>query len=199
MFYYLEGNVSILENSIAVIDAGGVGFLVNVTMNTLGKLQTGKKARLYTSVVIREDAFDIYGFYDQAEKRCFELLTSVSGVGPKAAQSVLSALTPEGFAMAVISENEKAITAAQGVGKRIAQRIILELKDKMAKENIGMPAGSGTVAAPGAKGDRTAEAVAALTVLGYSGPEINAALRGVSTENMTTEEIIKYVLKSSLR
>ena len=140
MFYYLEGTVTVLSEGVAVIDVGGAGYFVNVSLYTLSKLEMGKRARLYTHVIIREDAFDIYGFSDMSEKRSFELLLSVSGVGPKAAQSILSSNSPESFAMAVISENEKALTAAPGIGKRIAQRIILELKDKIAKENTTLAA-----------------------------------------------------------
>lgn len=201
MFYYLEGTVSVIEEGIAVIDVGGAGYLVNVSLNTLSKLEMGKRARLYTHVIVREDAFDIYGFSEMAEKRSFELLIGVSGVGPKAAQSILSSVTPEGLAMAVISENEKALTAAPGIGKRIAQRVILELKDKLSKESIGMPTGpdKGFVPQNQPVGRTLGDAVAALTVLGYSQQEITAALKGANTDSMTTEDIIKFVLKSSMK
>ncbi len=201
MFYYLEGTVTVIEEGVAVIDVGGAGYLVNVSLNTLAKLDMGKRARLYTHVIVREDAFDIYGFCDTSEKRSFELLLGVSGVGPKAAQSILSCVTPEGLAMAVVSENEKALTAAPGIGKRIAQRVILELKDKIAKESAGMPVlpDKFSVSQPAAAGRAVSDAFAALTVLGYSQQEITSALKGADTESMTTEEIIKYVLKSSIK
>ncbi|MBQ1768193.1 MAG: Holliday junction branch migration protein RuvA, partial [Oscillospiraceae bacterium] len=156
---------------------------------------------LYTHVIIREDAFDIYGFSDMSEKRSFELLLSVSGVGPKAAQSILSSNSPESFAMAVISENEKALTAAPGIGKRIAQRIILELKDKIAKENTTLAASPdiGFIPKETGAGKAAADAMAALNVLGYSQQEISSALKGANIESMTTEEIIKFVLKSSVK
>lgn len=199
MFYYIEGNISVIDNGIAVVDAGGVGFLVNTTVNTISRLEIGKKARLYICESVREDAFDLYGFYDLAEKRSYELLTSVSGVGPKAALSILSTVTPEGLTMAVLSEDDKALTRAPGVGKRIAQRIILELKDKISKESATFSKDA-TFTVPvqqGGSGKALAEAVAALTVLGYSQNEINIALRGADAENMTVEELIRYVLKNS--
>ena len=200
MFYYLEGTVSIVDAGIAVLDIGGVGYCCYTTANTLSYLETGKKARLYTYCNVKEDAFDIYGFHDLSEKRCFELLLSVSGVGPKAALSILSSSTPEYLAMAIINENEAVLTSAPGIGKRIAQRIILERKDKVAKENTALkaagyvPAGGGT--APGSK---LADATAALTVLGYSQQEITMAVRTADVEQMSVEEIIRYVLKNSLK
>ena len=199
MFYYIEGNVSIIEQGLAVIDAGGVGYCCYTTLNTLSHLETGKRARLYTYCNVKEDAFDIYGFYDQAEKRCFEMLISVSGVGPKAALSILSSSTPESFAMAVISDDERALTVAPGIGKRIAQRIILELKDKVAKEN---PVLSDIGSAPqktGVSGQKISEAGAALAVLGYSNAEIAAALNSIDTDALTVEEIIRQVLKGSVK
>ena len=201
MFYYLEGTVTVLSEGVAVIDVGGAGYFVNVSLYPLSKLEMGKRARLYTHVIIREDAFDIYGFSDMSERRSFELLLSVSGVGPKAAQSILSSNSPESFAMAVISENEKALTAAPGIGKRIAQRIILELKDKIAKENTTLAASPdiGFIPKETGAGKAAADAMAALNVLGYSQQEISSALKGANIESMTTEEIIKFVLKSSVK
>lgn len=201
MFYYIEGNVAIIDQNVAVIDVGGVGYLCNTSLYTISHLEIGKKARLYTYCNIREDAFDIFGFYDLAEKRCFELLLSVSGVGPKAAIAILSANSPDGFVMAILSENEKALTAAAGVGKRIAQRIILELKDKVSQESVSLSdsKSGGFVPVSTVGGKSTADAAAALAVLGYSPGEITAALKGTDVENMTTEEIIRYVLKNSVK
>ena len=199
MFYYLEGFVSEIDSGAVCIDAGGIGFLCYTSMNTISHLEKGKKSRLYTYCYVKEDAFDIYGFYDKNEKRIFELLIGVSGVGPKAAMAILSVASPEDIAMAIISEDEKILTRASGVGKRIAQRIILELKDKIAKETPTVK--SGTVMPVGAvlPGNRVSEASAALAVLGYTPAEVTAAMRQIDAENMTTEEIIKAVLKSSLR
>ena len=204
MFYYIEGAVAALDKNLAVIDAGGVAFAVNTTVNTLTRLRAGEKARLYTYLNVGENAMDLYGFYDLSEKRCFELLLGVPGVGPKAALSVLSVCTPESLAMAVVTENEKMLTAAPGVGKRGAQRIILELRDKIAKE---LPAaGSGSAAAPaspaavaGVPGKKLNDITGALTVLGYAPQEITAALHGLDLESMSVEEAVKAVLKGSVK
>lgn len=202
MFYYIEGKVAALDKNLAVIDAGGVAFAVNTTVNTLTRLRAGERARLYTYLNVAENAMDLYGFYDLSEKRCFELLLGVSGVGPKAALSVLSVCTPESLALAVVTENEKMLTAAPGVGKRGAQRIILELRDKIAKE---MPAAAPASSAPapaisaGVPGKKLADITAALAVLGYAPQEITAALHGLDLESMSVEEAIKVVLKGSVK
>ena len=201
VFYYLEGNVSILGQNLAVIDIGGVGYACMTTMNTLSHLESGKKARLFTYCNIKEDAFDIYGFYDLSEKRCFEQLLGVSGVGPKAALSILSASTPESLAMAIVGDDESALTVAPGVGKKLAQRIILELRDKVSKEATALKA-SGFVAPSGDVGQpagKQRDAAAALGVLGYSPSEISAAMRGLDLNEMSVEEIIKEVLKNSVK
>ena len=200
MFYYLEGNITVIDGASAVLDASGVGFLCHVTTNTLSRLENGKRAKLYTYCNIKEDAFDIYGFYDIREKRCFELLLSVSGVGPKGALSILSSVTPENLALAIATENDKALTAAPGIGKRIAQRIILELKDKLAAGDIADT--SAPLELPAAQNDLSSaagEAAEALLVLGYSRQEIAAAMRKINTEGLTVEEIIREVLKTSLK
>jgi len=200
MFYYIEGTVSVIENGLAVLDVSGVGYLCYTTMNTLSHLETGRRVRLYTYCHIKEDAFDIYGFFDVNEKRCFEMLLGVSGVGPKAALAILSANTPEGLAMAVLAEDERSLTAAQGVGKRLAQRVILELRDKISKEHIAPPQTGGLPGkTAGDAGGRTSEAAAGLAVLGYTQSEISAALRGLDTSSMTVEEIIRTVLKNSIK
>lgn len=200
MFYYLEGTITIIEQGIAVVDIGGVGYGCFTSMNTLSHLEAGKKARLYTFCNIKEDAFDIYGFYDMREKRFFEQLLSVSGVGPKAALSILSSGTPESLAIAIINDDERALTMAPGVGKKLAQRVILELKDKIAKESAGLKSSGFVPAAQnvGTSGSKLADAQAALAVLGYSAAEITAALRGMELEALTVEEIIRDVLKNSL-
>ena len=201
MFYYLEGIVAIIGQNLAVIDVGGAGYACMTTLGTLSRLETGKKSRLYTYCNIREDAFDIYGFFDLSEKRCFEHLLGVSGVGPKAALSILSANTPESLALAVISDDEAALTAAPGVGKKLAARIILELKDKVSKEtdslkNSGYAAPRGDAGQPGQK---QRDAASALAVLGYSQGEISAAMRGIDISSLSVEEIIREVLKNSVK
>ena len=200
MFYYLEGVTAIIESNLAVIDVGGAGYACHTTMNTLSHMETGKKARLYTYCNIREDAFDIFGFYDLREKRFFEQLLTVSGIGPKAALSILSSGTPETLALAIVTGDEKALTLAPGIGKKIAQRVILELKDKIAKDSA-VPAGGGftpAIHAAGMPGSKVSDAASALVVLGYSQSEISAAMRGVDTDSLSVEEIIRDVLKNSL-
>ena len=201
MFYYLEGIVAITGQNLAVIDINGAGYACMTTLNTLSRLETGKKARLYTYCNVKEDAFDIYAFYDVSEKRCFELLIGVSGVGPKAALSILSACTPESLALAIISDDETALTIAQGVGKKLAQRIILELKDKVSKETAALKAGgySPPRDSAGQPGAKQRDAAAALAVLGYSQSEISSAMRGIEIETLTVEEIIREVLKNSVK
>ena len=195
MFYHLAGTVSDIDINLAVVDCGGVGYAVNTTVNTLSKIKLNEKAKLYISEYIKEDSFELYGFATLSEKRCFDMLLTVSGIGPKAAQAILSAATPEGLAIAIMNGDEKAITVAQGVGKKIAQRVILELKDKVSKEM-----GSSSVELPvihsPADGDSRNEAVAALMVLGYSTPEINSALKGMDISGMSTEQIVKIALKN---
>ena len=201
MFYYLEGVITVIGLNLAVVDAGGVGYACMTTLNTLSRLETGKKARLYTYCYIREDAFDLYGFYDISEKRCFEQLIGVSGVGPKAALSILSSATPESLALAIVSDDETALTIAPGIGKKLAQRIILELKDKVSKDTAALKS-AGYVPpgdAPGQQGSKQRDAAAALAVLGYSQGEISAAMRTIDISQLSVEEIIKEVLKNSVK
>ena len=199
MFYYLDGMVTIIEPNLAVVDCGGVGYACKATARTLSFLEVGKKARLYTYCHIKEDIFDIYAFHDMGEKRCFEMLLSVSGVGPKAALAILSACSAEEIAMAVINNDDKTLTRAQGVGKKLAQRIVLELKDKMSKEAGDMKMSGGFVPQAGVTGSVVSDASAALAVLGFTQGEISAAMRHIDTDNMTTEEIIKAVLKNTMK
>ena len=195
MFYYLGGMVSDIDISLVVIDCGGVGYAVNTTAKTLSRLKAKEKAKLDISEYIKEDCFDLYGFATLSERRCFEMLLTVSGIGPKAAQAILSTSTPEALAMAIMNGDEKAITVAQGVGKKIAQRVILELKDKVSKEANVVAAEMPAVLTP-ADGDSRSDAVAALMVLGYSAPEINGVLRRMDVSGMTTEQIVKIALKN---
>jgi len=201
MFYYLEGTVALISQNLAVIDIGGAGYACMTTLNTLSRLETGKKAKLFTYCNVKEDAFDIYGFYGISEKRAFEQLLSVSGVGPKVALAILSSASPESLALAIIGDDETTLTLAPGVGKKLAQRIILELKDKVSKEMPALKA-SGFVPqsdSAGQSGSKQRDAAAALTVLGYSQGEITAAMRTIDIDALTVEEIIREVLKSSIK
>ena len=193
MLYYVSGKVTVLEPGLAVIDCGGVGYGCRVTAYTAAQLKLDKAARLYITESIREDAFDLYGFISREEQRCYELLTSVSGVGPKAAMSILAS-GPQNFTLAVMTGDEKLLTAAQGVGKKLAQRIILELKDKMGG-TTELDFSGGPVAAAPAQSGGIALAQAALQELGYSPAEIAAALKGADPK-ASTEELVRYALRA---
>ena len=193
MIYYVSGPVTVLEPGLAVVDCGGVGYGCRVTAYTAGQLKLNQPARLYITESIREDAFDLYGFVSREEQHCYELLTSVNGVGPKAAMSILAA-GPQNFTLAVMTGNDKMLTAAQGVGKKIAQRIILELKDKIGGSSAELDFSAGPAAAPVQAGNAAALAHAALQELGYSAAEINVALKGVDPK-ATTEEMVRYALR----
>ena len=193
MLYYVSGQVALLEPGLAVIDCGGVGYGCRVTAYTAAQLKLNQPAKLFITESIREDAYDIYGFIDREEQKCYDLLTSVNGVGPKAALAILSA-GPQNFTLAVMTGDEKLLTAAQGVGKKIAQRIILELKDKMGGSNTTIDFSSPVSVAP-AGGNNVALANAALQELGYSPAEITAALKGVDP-NASTEEMVRHALRA---
>ena len=199
MFYYLKGTAAHLGPNLAVIDCGGVGYACRTTTYTLSSLSVGKEAKLFTHLNVREDAMELYGFISENERNCFQLLIGVSGVGPKAALSILSATTPEGLATSIITGNEKALTVAPGIGKKIAQRVILELKDKLAggqlptEESYG---GTGVTVIPQ---DKASEASAALAVLGYGPAEISMALKGLDLEKLTLEEVVRQALRKMVK
>ena len=195
MLYYVSGPVTILEPGMAVIDCAGVGYGCRITAYTASQLKLNQSARLYITESIREDAFDLYGFISREEQRCYELLTSVNGVGPKAAMAILSSGGPQNFTLAVMTGDEKMLTAAQGVGKKIAQRIILELKDKLGGSSVELDFSTGPVSASVQTGGNAALAHAALQELGYSAAEINVALKGVDP-NATTEEMVRHALRA---
>ena len=195
MLYYVSGPVTVLEPGLAVVDCHGVGYGCRVTAYTAAQLKLGKEAKLFITESIREDAFDLYGFISREEQRCYELLTSVNGVGPKAAMAILAA-GPQNFTLAVMTGDEKLLTAAQGVGKKIAQRIILELKDKIGGGSMELDfSGGPAVTAAPAAGNNSAMANAALQELGYSPAQIATALKGVDP-NASTEEMIRYALRA---
>lgn len=200
MFYYLNGTVARVEPYLAVIDCGGVGYACRTTNYTVSKLSVGKAAKLYTYLYVREEIFELYGFSSESELGCFRMLIGVSGVGPKAALAILSSNSPEGLAMAIVSDNEKALTSAPGIGKKIAQRIILELKDKLAKGQL--TTGGGETFAGGVTiipENKASEASAALAVLGYSQSEIAVALKGIDLDGMSLESVIKQALKKMVK
>ena len=201
MLYHIEGKITELEPGLAVLDCGGIGFALNVTTNTLSALRLGEKTKLFVSEAIGESNFDLYGFETKSERRCFEMLLAVSGIGPKAALSILSHNSPEGLALAIMSGDEKALTVAPGIGKKIAQRVILELKDKVSKEmgasESVLPSFRPSAAA--ASGGAVNDALTGLGVLGYSSAEIAPVLKTLDTEGMSAEQIIKAVLKQMVK
>ncbi len=199
MFYYVEGTVAEILPYLAVIDCGGVGYACKTTNNTLAALKKGQKGKLYTYLNVGEDIFDLYGFATQNELNSFKMLLSVSGVGPKAALAILSVGTPESLAMAIVTGDEKTLTMAPGIGKRIAQRIILELKDKIAKEQPAFTVPTGSASVSAVYTDKAGEAAAALAVLGYSAQEAAAAIKGLDVANLSLEEIIRQSLKRMVK
>ena len=198
MFYYLDGTVAEILPGLAVIDCGGVGYACATTNYTISRLKKGERAKLFTYLHVREEIFELFGFSSQQELSSFKMLIGVSGVGPKAALAILSSTTPNNLALSIVTGDEKALTAAPGIGKKIAQRIILELKDKLAKEQTSFSSDGPVpvIAAGGAS--KAGEASAALAVLGYGTPEIAAALKGVDMEQ-PLEEIIRQALKKMVR
>ena len=202
MFYYLKGTVAEIGQSSLVLDVNGIGFFINTSLKTLSSVRTSAPARLYISESIGESNFDLYGFADLQEKRFFELLISVSGVGPKAAISLLSSLNTDTLVMAIINDDAKALTTAPGIGKKIAQRIILELRDKLGAEVPSMAAavsssGEGNTANLSA-GTAVSDAIAALSVLGYSTAEITPIIKNGHWTGMEADQIIRLVLKNMI-
>ena len=193
MFYYLDGTVAEILPYLAVIDCGGVGYACKTTNTTLAQLKKGQRGKLYTYLDVGENAFGLYGFATANELNSFKLLIGVSGVGPKAA--------PESLAMAIVTGDEKSLTAAPGVGKKIAQRIILELKDKMARESAatGLDFSGGAAVSVPAFTNKATEAAQALAVLGYTSAEVAQALKGVDVETLSLEEIIRQCLKKMVK
>ncbi len=198
MFYYLNGTITHILPYLAVIDCNGVGFACHTTNRTLSSLTVGSTAKIYTYLYVREEVFELYGFSTESELNCFQMLISVSGVGPKAALAILSSNSPESLTLAIVSDNEKALMSAPGIGKKIAQRIILELKDKLVKGQIpgmGKSAGESLINTNTViPENKFSEVSAALEVLGYNQQEIATAISGIDLENLSLEAIIKQAL-----
>ncbi|MBO5898947.1 MAG: Holliday junction branch migration protein RuvA [Clostridia bacterium] len=207
MFYYISGTLAHLTPTTAVVDAGGVGYKMTISQNTFESLPRSTdgapvKAKLYTYLSVREDGIELYGFAGEAELSSFKMLLGVSGVGPKAAISILSLLTPEKFALAVCTDDKKTISKASGIGPKTAARIILELQDKLLKETPPDKAEQSISVAITTKGTSTgklSEAQDALMVLGYSRSEAMTALGGVDISGMEVEDIIRTALKKLMK
>ncbi|MBP3919706.1 MAG: Holliday junction branch migration protein RuvA [Clostridia bacterium] len=199
MFYSITGTLVTEELNAAVIDNNGIAFYMTVSAKTHEKLspKRGEKVTLYTYLSVKEDGLDLFGFFSQEELNAFKLLITISGVGPKAALSVLSCMTPEQFAVAVGTGDTKAISKAKGLGAKTAARIVLELKDKIAKQLAeDEPLDKGAALLPGK--DNLSEAINALLVLGYTRAEATSALKTVDT-TLTLEEIITAALKKLMK
>ena len=195
MLYSVRGKLIQTTATCAVVECGGVGFLCQTTLNTLKTLKPGSEVMLYTYLNVREDAMELFGFATKTELDTFKTLISVSGVGPKAGLALLSELSPEQVAMAIATDDVKTITRAQGIGKKIAQRIVLELKDKLAKA-VATDSGVATVsaAAVSAAGGNVSKAIEALGVLGYTPAEVSPVLAQFDG-NLPVEQLIAMTLR----
>ena len=207
MLYHVRGELVHREPTLAVLECGGVGYALTVSLVTSDTLEgsLGKTVKLYTHLQVREDGIELFGFYSKEELSCFKMLIGVSGVGPKAAMSILSIFTPERFAFAVSGEDVKGLSKAPGVGAKTAARIVLELKDKLAKDSSVKPLLDGASFSPAATPAQStdkrklSEAVDALTVLGYNRNEILEILKRIDTAKLSLEEIITAALKQFAR
>lgn len=202
MFYYLNGNLEYRDASTCVIDCGGVGYKLTVSLITSDSLinKMNQKVKLFTYLAVREDGVELFGFGTNEERTCFNQLISVSGVGPKAAMSILSTLSPDKLALSVCSEDVKAISKAPGIGAKTAARIVLELKDKISKDMMTLGAKistSDTVSIP--QNSILSEATEALMVLGYDKNTVLSALRGIDVQTTDVAEVIKAALKKLAR
>ncbi len=206
MFYYISGKLALLEAGTAVLDVGGVGYKLTISGTTYEAMPPSRSVKepptvkLFTYMAVREDGIELFGFASETELSSFKLLLTVSGVGPKAAMSILTLLTPEKFALAVCTDDKKTISKANGIGPKTAARIILELKDKLMKEQgeealSSLPAAATT----GKSAGKLHEATDALMVLGYSRAEALAALKDVDTVSLELEEIIRISLKKLMK
>ncbi len=202
MFYYLNGSLELCEANTAVIDCAGVGYKLTISLNTQTSLQTklSQRVKLYTHLAVREDGIELFGFGTNEERTAFNQLTTVSGVGPKAAISILSTLTPDKLMLAIATEDVKAISKASGIGQKIAARVILELKGKISKEMMTANLGGAETASIEMPANSTlSEASEALMVLGYDKNTVLTALRGIDTKNKDVGEVIKLALKKLSR
>ena len=207
MFYYISGALAYAAPNLAVIDSGGVGYKMTISQTTFEALPRSIRgesvnAKLYTYMAVREDGIELFGFHSETELSSFKMLLSVSGVGPKAAISILSLLTPEKFALAVCTEDRKTISKASGIGPKTAARIILELKDKLMKQSDidttladGISQPTASLPASG----KLSEAQDALMVLGYTRAEAQSALKSIDTQAKDLETIIKLALKQLMK
>ena len=209
MFYYIEGRLAHLDYSFAVLDANGVGYKMTITQTTYESIPPhlsvaeAPTVRLYTYMAVREDGIELFGFANESELEAFKMLITVSGIGPKAAISILSVFTPDKLAIAIMNEDTKAIAKANGIGKKTAARVILELKDKVSasfSESASIVESTANTAISTPVGSsKLSDAQSALLVLGYTKSEVIASLRGVDISNKETDDIIRLALKNLSR
>ena len=201
MIAYIKGKIAYKHNEYIRVETNGIGYKIFTSLSSVQAMgPVGDEVKMYTYLYVREDIMSLYGFCTQEELSMFELLISVSGVGPKAAVSLLSSITPSKFSLAVITDDAKTLTKAQGVGSKMAQRIILELKDKIKKEQLVATEKLKEESVP-ADGENTRipEAISALMVLGYTPIEASRAVSAVYSDDMDLESIIKNALKGLAR
>ena len=199
MYAFIEGQVVEKTNNTLVLLAGGVGYLLNCSMSTIAAApKTGDVMRCHTWLSVREDAMELFGFASKEEKQLFLLLTGVTGVGPKMALALLSTLSASDLRLAIIMEDDKTLARAPGVGKKIAQRITLELKDKLGQFEVsgGSAASAPAAAAAPAAADNFAQAMAALTGLGYTPAEARDVLQKVGNKEAPADELLRLALRS---
>ena len=198
MYYYLNGTLAYRDNSVCVVDCAGVGYKCTVSLNTSASLsnKVGDTVKLYTHLAVREDGIELFGFGSESERACFNQLTSVSGVGPKAAMSILSIMTPDKFSLAVCTEDAKAISKAPGIGAKTAARIILELRDKVSKDMMGTELKQAQILTPQAMKGPLSEAAEALMVLGYDRNIVMNTLSKIDPTAKDVGQIIKLALKN---
>ncbi|MDP4153732.1 MAG: Holliday junction branch migration protein RuvA [Bacillota bacterium] len=199
MFAYLQGEITGMDDSSIIVDVGGVGFRCSTTANTMKQVGgTGVKAKIFTYMNVREDAIDLFGFYTENELFCFKQLISVTGVGPKVALAILSEVTPDTLASSIARGDIKALTRAPGVGPKLAQRIAMELRDKLGSgaSNSDDQAAQSLNFTTNGKDD---EAIDALMVLGYTQSEAKNAVKSLNTADMSVEDIVRIALKSLMR
>ena len=204
MYYYLKGELAYRDINTCVVDCGGVGYKLTVSYTTSDALMTklGKEVKLFTHLAVRQDGIELFGFGSSEERECFNRLTSVSGIGPKVAMSILSTMTPDKLAVAITTEDVKAISKAPGIGPKVAARIVLELKDKISKEILSDTSSEAFKAIPKTtlvSNSLLGEATEALAVLGYDKNTILSALSGVDPSITDVGEIIKFALKKLAR
>ena len=195
MIAFVKGTVDHIEENFVIIDTGSFGTKIFMTPASLSKLSKGEETKIYTFLRVAEDIFDLYGFLTYEELDVFKMIITVNGAGPKAALSVLSALSPEALTLAIVTDDYKSITRAQGVGPKLAQKIVLELKDKFKGREIKLDGGSSEIFTPAASSN---DAVEALVVLGYPRAD---AMRAVSSveKGLSTEDTIKAALMRLMR